>query len=326
MLVSLVKRGRLNLRVLEDTVVNAQNIIPFSETVFFTMEEYLKHIEANGSITPNKDFNHAILCLTSDMTTTATNNYIEINATPISILELYGDERDFGTYIVSDNDLTLNLYDYRIKVTNIYGGSPVMIKEGTLNLNANRGTCSLTAGNGIIYDWWGDYIDAGSGISAKGCTVNLLSSINASLYITGGNGDEGFDGKSDGSNPDDRTSRKHGSPGGYGGSGIFAEYVHLLGGKITIYGGNGGKGGDGADGSDINIFSGGYNAGHGNMGGTGGNALLCKEYTTIDEHLVKLIGGTGGSGGKGGKGYLAGSDGDDYTQTFNGLPFKKYNY
>lgn len=322
-LISLVMREVFTLRVLNDVVLDQTNASDFSDTVFFSMAEYISHIEANNNkITPHEGFSHAILCINQDKTALSTSDYRQIDASTVSILELYGNNQLYKTYVSSENDLILNLYNYSIDATGKYGCNAVTIYSGVLNINAVRGECHLYGGYGKIYTWWGDdSISPGAGIYAAKCIVNVSSGTHGKLYVYGGKGGNGIDGYSDGSNPDDRTSRKHGSPGEGGACGIFAHEVNFLAGTIYVYGGNGGRGGDGADGSNINIFSGGYNAGHGNAGGVGGNGLNCHTYTIANGCSANLYGGTGGEGGKGGTGYLAGSDGDDYTEVYHGVPY-----
>ena len=330
-LASMVKRGSFKLRVLDDVTLDSASIYHFSETVFFSAAEYLAHIEKNGAITPHEGYSHAILCLASDKTSDATDNFIELCATPVSILELYGDERSFGTYVTSKSDLTLNLYDFRINVNawESRGRSAVRITSGSLTINAKRGTSYLTAGNSTGHDYGLHNII----FPARGATcvsvlegdVNLYAAEGAHLYLAAGNGAVGVDGLSDGSNPSDWQSKKHASSGGEGGYGIHAQSVHFFDGNIYVYGGNGGKGGNGGAGTSVNVFNGGYNGGNGGEGGNGGAAICCTNYTIENRVTTKLMGGMGGDAGSGGDAYLAGINGDDGNKGSDGPAYEEWD-
>lgn len=318
MLTSIVKRQNLLLSVSENILLDKTNIQAFSECVFFSIEEYQTHINNNnGVITPSEGFSFAVLCLVNDQSKEATA-YYAIDASKLSALDLYGDERGFQTSIHTTNDLILNLHDYKL-----YLGSNLSIDaitcEKTLVVNAIRGICSITASQSVWTKSVWETSPVGptpymkklisrKAISAD--TVNLSTTSNAQLYIYGANGAVGGNGIADGSNPDDRNSKKWGCWGSDGAVGISAQIVNFRAGNITVQGGNGGRGGNGGDGSNANLLNKGYDGGHGGYGGNGAPALSCKTYSIAEGCSTTLLGGNAGGGGNGGKPYALGIAGN----------------
>lgn len=311
-LITMVANGELTLTVAPDMTLSADTVEGFSQTVFFSLEEYRVHLERNGgALTPAAGCSHALLVFPA----ADGGRDAPIVANAIDRLFLYGVAGvNYITPVTSDGDLEVTLYSYALRAPreNFCAGIAV---SGALTLRA-AGGASTVSGAG-----WDSpeatYLWAGGGI--KAASLDLYTAHSGTLTVVGGRGSIGRAGVTDTYSPDSPLTTKNGGMGEGGGTGIFvtgAVTIHSA--DMTVYGGRGGRGGDGAKGSSENIFGGGYDGGNGGNGGIGGNALVCGslvygEELSEDEKDAfpwdNLIPGDGGAGGAPGGGFLAGKTG-----------------
>ena len=224
---------------------------------------------------------------------------------------------NFGMYLCNFGEgqqLTLRFVDFNFVTNqptaiNTYYGHGVDL---TIDVSGNCSIETSTSGGSII--------SGGEESPIK----NLTFTGDGTMTITAGRGADGTEGlsiKHIVSVLGQTTTWYRGDNGNNGGDGIVVENltIDMLGGVLTVYGGNGGNGAsgnNGANGQDgTNITqdrdssdaaggdgTAGEDGDHGGNGGHGGNAISVTNKLIIKDGSIKLFGGQGGNGGAGGKG------------------------
>lgn len=139
-------------------------------------------------------------------------------------------------------------------------------------------------------------------------TVYII--VSGTSAVTGGNGDNGEDGKSYGINTAASNPRSgvQGADGQNGSSAIIGNTIYLTTNQSSTLiltggnGGNGGRGGDGEGAAQKEIGQAGHGANGGN-GGLGGSGLEATKSLSVENNgIITATGGVGGNGGNGGHG------------------------
>ena len=286
-----VQNGELQLRFLDDKYVDYSTIYNYSRSVFFSMDSFLNATtqDSDGyySVAAIGDSRHIILSLVNDTSSSATaDRKFKFDKTLFQ-LDVYGNHNktysmQFNITDRKQSSFTLSLSSFKNKPGS--GSSISAAADSKLIINSNYGQNELKgAANSAA-------------VSCHDITINCAKG--SSLYILGGNGTAGENGK-DNYADDQYDANKRGKAGSVGQPGIRCNSCVLSNTGISVKGGNGGNGGKGGNGTLEDGWDLGSHGGAGGNGGKGGNGIEYKTSFTNRYNCV-VEGGSGGKGGNGG--------------------------
>lgn len=301
---NLVQSGDLKIRIFEDEWVDSTTVTNYTETVYFSAEELLEDMTADGESYLYNYQGQTSRLIISFINEDTSNFIFKDSAiifnSDVFQVDLYGrSSKKFDMKIQVNNrnssDIFINLYDFKISVDSGYALEAFADSSVVIG---GRGESSLisTADIAIVCD----DIEFSYGVE-DGDILNIQ-------------GGQGLTGETGASTDSSNTSGRKGCTGGTGYTAVYCSNAVVSTQYILIKGGTGGIGGKGGASlaewaTLINSFKYGGDGGIGGIGGTG--IQYSESYFILYSSTVQ--GGDGGAGGAGGSGYCGYSSWDGST-------------
>lgn len=277
---SRVKNGDFKLKFINEEYIDKDTIYNYSQSIFFSMEEFLTATTIREGEATNIEIIPAteeiILSLVNDRTSTAKARYYFYIPSNLSKFSIFGNEYDiynigFNVMERKQSSITFEFSSFIDKYTG--NESLISTEKGARTIINSFYECSLASENkNSVLDLW----DLNIKVKSGKLSVYTDYVPNKPPYVPNQSGIGNY-------------IDSYGNIG-YNGVTAIKGNIIILQGSLNVKGGNGGNGGDSE--------SGWANA-YGGNGGSGGNAILYYTSLNFDSNTVELKGGAGGSGGIG---------------------------